>query len=1138
MSPCCSGSGGARNDSAHSKAKEQASNDKAADGCCTGTECGCDDNCIDQLARAICANDDDHLHISDGAQNSDKGSLASEETCKCEDDDKSALPELLSYTHQPSTDASESQAQVHSCGLRKRKTTKAAKGMPSEACGEHKSLARKRQQATLSAFGCVCKALLARGLQSCCSSHAPVASTVSASLVSLRKSLRSKASLSSCCGDSACGRSPSRAPSRRSVDSCCAGGCCDKGSTVDIRTVARKSRASLDSCAGDCCKAASAPSARRSRASVDSCCAGGCCSDAKGQVPSLRKSRASLDSCAGSCCGKDEAGGDVDVDVEKRSLAAAASPNANRCVLAVKGMTCTGCENKLIRTLKAQPAISNVKTSLVLCRAEFDYACDPEDLPALIQTIEKRTGFTAERIAETSAARALELATPMPGKMLQMSAPAGVIEVVKVKKDVVRVVYDPHAIGAREVMASYEICSPTLAPEPKDPALTAGAKHIRMLLLRLVVSAVLTIPVLVMAWAPLPAHPTAYAISSLVLATLVQIGIAGPFYSNAFKSLFFSGLIETDLLVVLSTTTAYIYSLVAFAYEMVGRPLQGGSFFETSTLLVTLIMFGQLASALARQRAVAAISLRSLQQSTALLVTTDAAGHVTDTELDARLLQYGDTVRVLPDSGVITDGLVLAGASAVDEALLTGEAAPVEKTPGARVLAGTRNGPGALLVRVTRLPGADTLSALADMVDAARFSRARVQGLVDRVCAWFVPAVLALAGLTLVVWVLVGVYVRRESRGAAVVRAVTYAIAVLAISCPCAIGLAVPMVVLVASGVAARLGLVFKAAATIERAREVTHAVFDKTGTLTTGQLAVAQAEIMQEAVAGVSTASTILALVSVSKHPVARAVAAHLGANGDTASPLVLDVEEVTSKGIQGTLAGTLLQGGNAAWLGLEAHPAVQPLLAAGLTVFCAVHNGALLVVFALADTIRPEAPALLALLAQRGIAVSILSGDHAAAVARVAGALGVPAERARAGCDPAGKAAYLAALQARGARVLFCGDGTNDSVALAQADVGVHMAADGGAGAGAAAADAADAVLVRPSLDGVGALLGLSDAVRRRILLNFAWAAVYNTVAILFAAGAFVNARIAPAYAGLGEIVSVLPVVLIAMQLKWYAA
>ncbi|GJE88553.1 heavy metal translocating P-type ATPase [Phanerochaete sordida] len=722
--------------------------------------------------------------------------------------------------------------------------------------------------------------------------------------------------------------------------------------------------------------------------------------------------------------------------------------------------------------------------------------------------------------------------------MISLPPPAGVFKVVKIRKATLRITYDPHVVGAREAMAAYDECSPVLAPEPQDPALTAGAKHIQMLLLRTAASSILTVPVLVMTWAPLPHHPHAYAISSLVLATIVQTAVAGPFYRHAFKSLFLSGLIEMDLLVVLSTTTAYVYSVVAFAYEMLGKPLQGGSFFETSTLLVTLIMFGQLASAFARQRAVAAISLRSLQESSAVVTVDHADGSVTDEIIDARLLQHNDIFRVLPDSTIITDGVVVSGSSTVDESMMTGESLPVEKTSGSEVVAGTRNGSGMLLVRVKRLPGENTISDIANMVDDARFSRAHIQGLVDRVCAWFVPTVLVLGAIVFIIWVLIGIYGKKQSAGDAVVRAVTYAIAVLAISCPCAIGLAVPMVVLIASGVAARLGLIFKAATTIETAREVTHAVFDKTGTLTTGHLEVAHVEILQETVGdgSLKSSSVILALVAVSKHPVARAVAACLIKDGGTTSAQLANIEEIAGKGVQGNLSGRLLQAGNAKWLDLEGHPSVRQVLDAQLTTFCVTYNGTLVAVFGLSDSIRPEVPGLLSMLSKRNIEVSVLSGDHASVVQRVASTLRIPPNRVRASCLPADKAEYIRTLQVGGARVLFCGDGLNDSVALAQADIGVHVAVS--AGAGAAASAAADVVLIHTSLDGVAALLGLSDAVHRRIMLNFAWAAVYNTVAILFAAGAFVHARIAPAYAGLGELVSVLPVVLVAMQLKWYAA
>ena len=464
---------------------------------------------------------------------------------------------------------------------------------------------------------------------------------------------------------------------------------------------------------------------------------------------------------------------------------------------------------------------------------------------------------------------------------------------------------------------------------------------------------------------------------------------------------------------------------------------------------------------------------------------------------------------------------------------MTGESLPVEKGPGDAVIAGTLNGPSTLVVRVTRLPGDNTISEIAGMVDDARFSRAHVQETVDWVCGWFVPVVLALAIVTFAVWMGVGMGVRHQVAGEAVVVALTYAISVLAISCPCAIGLAVPMVILIAGGVGAKLGLVFKAATTIEQARKVTHVVLDKTGTVTLGKLSVVS-RFMGEDV-GFEPAAVVAELVASSRHPVARAVAADLEIT-PAGEATIEEVEMVTGKGVQGTYRGKLLRGGSAQWVGMQTHPAVQPLLAQGLTTFCVIHGMRLVAVFGLSDTLRPEAHSVIQALAARNIRVSILSGDHPAAVSSAATALGIPAERVRASCLPADKQAYIKELSAKGETVLFCGDGTNDAVALAQAAIGVHLHT--GDGAGVAASVAADVVLTHPSLTGILTLLELSDAVARRIAANFVWSAVYNFVAILLAAGAFVHARVPPAYAGLGEVVSVVPVVLVAVQLKWFKA
>ena len=978
--------------------------------------------------------------------------------------------------------------------------------LPSTACGEHMTVAKTRQKDALTTFGCLCKALLARGRQSCCSTKPERARVVSLTAKSLRTSIKARKSTDTCCSSSSCGR--------------------------PVHSLRKRTTPSISSsCGNSCCVGEKTSVVEADRQSV------GGKSVSFGRFVDLRLTTMPSSCCDDSCCGKSVKGSDVDLEKQSLNIAElspedSSSPLAH-AVLAVKGMTCTGCENKLIRTLRAIPTICNVKTSLVLSRAEFDYRGDADDLSKLIGTIEKRTGFSAEQVADNSV-RGLELNVDPKNldQAISLSYPEGVAHVIRVDQRTIRVIHDPHIFGSRDVIAHYSKFSPTLAPEPRDPALTAGLKHIRNLAIRTIASALLTIPVLVMTWAPLPKHPTAYAIASLVLASIVQTVIAGPFYAAAFKSLFFSRIIETDLLIVLSTTTAYIYSVVAFAFDIRGHPLTTGEFFETSTL-VTLIMLGQLISAFARQRAVEAISLRSLQQTNVTLVDSDGKLEV----IDVRLLQYGDTFLVAPDSSIITDGIVILGQSEVDESMMTGEFLPVEKKVGSTVIAGTNNGSGTLKIRVTRLPGENTISDIADMVDDARFSRARIQATVDLVCGWFVPVVLVVAILTFIIWVAVGIKVKKQSHGQAVVSAITYAIAVLAISCPCAIGLAVPMVILIASGVAAnKLGLIFKSAVTIESAKKINHVVFDKTGTLTMGKLAVIEAQFPEVPGIPFDVRAAILGLVTSNNHPVSRSIAEFFTSR--KVEPIeVQKVEMVTGKGVQGYISDELLRGGNPKWLNVETDSVVVRFLESGYSVFCITFKSHLIGVFALQDTVRPEASAVISCLRARDIQVSILSGDHQLAVEHVAQSLGIPPQNIRSGCLPADKQEYIRMLTKDGQKVLFCGDGTNDAVALAQADIGVHMQSSGlSTSSGVAASTAADVVLIHPTLTGILALLELSEAVNKRIVANFVWSAVYNLVAALFAAGAFVNVRIAPAYAGLGEVVSVVPVVLVALQLKWF--
>ncbi|KAI4678137.1 uncharacterized protein J4E88_006657 [Alternaria novae-zelandiae] len=812
-------------------------------------------------------------------------------------------------------------------------------------------------------------------------------------------------------------------------------------------------------------------------------------------------------------------------DIEKGGVA------REHIAISVSGMTCTGCETKLQRTLGSLNYVSKLQTSLVLARVELDINTNLATADDVVKHLHRTTEFKCEIVSNQGCSLDL-VCSGDPSALVNGQWPEGVLDVRRLGKQTIRVDYDAKIIGARDLMSDEWSQSLQLAPPCPDSSLEAGSRHVRNMGLLTLLSAILTIPVLVMAWAPLPEREIAYGSASLALATIVQVVIAGPFYPKALKALVFSKVIEMDLLIVLSTSAAYIFSVVSFGFLVSGKPLSTGEFFETSTLLVTLIMVGRWVASLARQKAAESISIRSLQTPTALLVD-DAE----EREIDARLLQYGDTFKVAPDSRIPTDGTVISGSSEIDESMLTGEAQPVEKHARSPVIAGTINGSGTLSVRLTRLPGDNTITTIAGMVDEAKLSKPKIQEIADTVASYFVPVVVALTIITFVIWVAIGVAVRHQSGSEATIEAITYAITVLIVSCPCAIGLAVPMVIVIASGVAAKRGVVFKTAGSIEVAYKTTDVVFDKTGTLTAGKLAVVREEYAE---VGGEAKALLLGLLQNIKHPVSAAIATHLASQGVSALT-VPDAKVVTGKGVEGTVDGQKLRAGNSRWLELSDDPRVRSMLSEGLTTVCFTVDNALVAVFGLQDTLRPDAASTIDHLRRSGISVHILSGDDDGAVKAIAAQLNVSEHTVRSRCSPADKQTYIKDLLAapsttpssgksRKPIVMFVGDGTNDAVALAQATIGVHVSSGTDI-----AQSAADVVLVRPSLSGVLTIINVSRKAIHRVAFNFGWSFVYNTFAVLLGAGAFVHARIPPEFAGLGELVSVLPVVLAAVLLKW---
>lgn len=789
----------------------------------------------------------------------------------------------------------------------------------------------------------------------------------------------------------------------------------------------------------------------------------------------------------------------------------------------VSGMDCTTCADKLMRVFGSMAGVSQARVNFVIGNGEFNVDTALTNADEVIRFATMASGFTISKVIGGNYFLDV-MVSSAEGKRLVDNPPRGVTDVQVLDKSTVRLSYDPAVIGARDLIASVEGGCQGLAQPRADPQLENSRRRLWDQFTKTALAATLTIPVAVVSWSEGLVDTKTKGIIGFALGTLVQIIAIPEFYRPAISALWYSRAVEMDMLVVMSITAAYVYSVVAFSFKMADKPLDQDEFFETSTMLVTLILVGRLIAAFARVQAVASVSLRSKQNNTAVLVT-----HEGTREIDCRLLQYGDHFRVLPHSRVPTDGVVVSGETEVDESMLTGESLPVLKKKGNELIAGTVSGDGTVVAQLTRLPGKNTVTDIAQLVEEAANSKPELQDLANKVAAWFVPTMAAVAAAVLVIWVAVGIEVRDYSAGKAVGNAITYSVASLAVACPCALGLAVPMVLVVAGGIAARGGIIIKSADTTERARKTTDVIFDKTGTITEGELIV----VDQVVPGGYENEAIALAkaLVAGGKHPVSAAVEKHLNKRDVEPMSHVANVRVIPGAGIEADLNGSSLKAGSSRWTGSDKVAEVVRLQEAGLTTLVITRDSIPVIIFGLSVQIRPEAIRVIANLKARDIAVHLVSGDQNMAVKTVAATVGIPPENAVGERTPSEKRDYVAAIMKDKRRhVVFCGDGTNDAVAVAQATVGIQM---GGGNTGSDITQGAADVILMNGLEGIPFLLRVSQASFNRMAFNFVWSGVYNVLAVTMASGAWVNFRIPPAYAGLGEMVSVVPVILAAVSM-----
>jgi Cu+-exporting ATPase len=735
-------------------------------------------------------------------------------------------------------------------------------------------------------------------------------------------------------------------------------------------------------------------------------------------------------------------------------------------------MTCAACQANVQRALSATPGVTKAAVNLMLHEAAVQYdpaTTDPAKLVAAIND----TGY----VSHLPTAALSPLAEDDAREREQAREYASLLT-----KAIVSVI-----VGAAAMVASMPLMGPSTTlgasgmhgPHSSDPLIAWAMR-------------VLDPPIRQLLPWLYQLDPRALLFALLASTTFIMAWAGRHFYVRAWKGLRHRTA-DMNTLIAIGTGAAFLYS-VAATYRpdlLAAEGARADVYYEAVVIIIALVLLGNAMEARAKRNTTRALrQLAKLQPSTAR-VRRD--GLDLDVAIDD--VQSGDLVIVRPGERIPVDGIVAQGGGAVDESMLTGESIPVEKQPGDRVIGATINTAGALVITATSLGASSVLARIVTLMKDAQASQAPIQRLADRISAVFVPTVVSIAVLTFGAWM-----VLPEEPSFA--RALTAAVAVLIIACPCAMGLAVPTAVMVASGRGAAAGVLIKGGEPLERLGGVDTVVFDKTGTLTEGRPTVVDAFFIDPVGRDV-TLGVIAAAEAQSEHPLAKAVVAFSAAGSPTpGSRAVSDFTAVAGKGVIATIDTHRIIVGTEALLReshIEVSAAAEQIAqwnADARTIVFAAVDGQFAAAFAIADTLRPNAREIVTSLRRRGLKVVMLSGDRTETAKKIAAEVGI--DDVIAEVLPEGKVDAIRALQQGGHKVAMIGDGLNDAPALAQAEVGMAMASGTDI-----AAEAASVTLMRSDLAGVEQAIVLARKTMATMRQNLFWALIYNIVGIPIAAG-----------------------------------